>query len=174
MPEKNGKERRRSGSMNTMIQDMELEVLKQNIYNKHKMMVREIDDKLDKIFDDFLSEVNKISLNRFEVEKLFSDETNTTVKDGDRQGDRLKSQNPEKFTPRLKLPEKNFQARNALLTDLFEIKHLKTIYHIFIVIFNLLLLNVFISDFAMDGSINIGLSPIITVGYIALGAKTKV
>lgn len=151
------KDYRRSGSMNTIIQDMELEVLKQNISNKHKQMVREIDEKLEKIFDDFLSD-----LNRFEVEKLFSDEYKNTHKIDERST----SENPEKLTPRLKLPEKHFQPRNALLTDLFEIKHLKTIYHIFIVIFNLLFLNVFISDFAMDGSINIGLSPIITGNLI--------
>lgn len=164
MPEKNGKERRRTTSLNDMIQDMELEVLKQNISNKHKQMVREIDGKLDKIFDDFLSEVTKLSLNRFDVEKLFDDGTNGKIRKQSSEQIRPedKPSNPERLPPRLKLPEKVFQPRNALLTDLFEIKHLKTIYHIFIVIFNLLLLNVFVSDFATDGSINIGLRPIVT------------
>ena len=165
MPEKSGKERRRTTSLNDMIQDMELEVLKQNISNKHKQMVREIDGKLDKIFDDFLSEVTKLSLNRFDVEKLFDDGTNGKIKKSNEQLNiENKTINPGKLPPRLKLPEKIFQPRNSLLTDLFEIKHLKTIYHIFIVIFNLLLLNVFVSDFATDGSINIGLRPII-IGF---------
>lgn len=59
------------------------------------------------------------------------------------------------------LPDKQFQARNSLLTDLFEINHIKTIYHIFIVIFTLLLFNVFVSDFVNSGKINFGLSTII-------------
>lgn len=164
MPEKNGKERRRTSSLTNMFKDMEMEVLKQNISNKHKQMVREIDGKLDKIFDDFLNDVTKLSLNNFEVEKLFDDGLNGKIKHraDDKSKNDEKSSDPSKFAPRMKLPEKLFQPRNALLTDLFEIKHIKTIYHIFIVIFNLLLLNVFISDFAATGRINIGLGPIIT------------
>lgn len=147
MSGKAARDLRRSGSLNNMLQDMELEVLKQNISNKHKQMVHEIDAKLDKIFDDFLSEVTKLSLNRFEVEKLFDDRANEKVKSKPTTNDD-KPAHPVKLKPRMKLPEKVFQPRNSLLTDLFEIKHLKTIYHIFIVIFNLLLLNVFVSDFA--------------------------
>lgn len=164
MPEKSGKERRRTTSLNSMIQDMELEVLKQNISNKHKQMVKEIDEKLDRIFDDFLGEVTRLSLNNFEVEKLFDDGLNGKTKSRQHE-EKLKDgkpTDPAKLPLRMKLPEKIFQPRNALLTDLFEIKHIKTIYHIFIVIFNLLLLNVSISDFADTGSINIGLRPIIT------------
>jgi sterol O-acyltransferase len=158
------KERRRTSSLNNMIQDMELEVLKQNISSKHKQMVKEIDDKLDKIFDGFIREVNQISLNRFEIEKLFNDGVSARTNRAPESRGKLEenSSNGAKLVPRLKLPEKQFQPRNALLTDLFEIKHIKTIYHIFIVIFNLLLLNVFISDFADTGNINIGLRPIIT------------
>lgn len=165
MSDKSGKDRkgsRRRSTFNNLLQDMEMEVLKQNIFNKHKQMVHEIDEKLDKIFDDFLNEVNKMSLNRFEIEKLFDDTLNGKTKT--RVHDKAKEVNdsPKEFGPRFKLPEKQFQPRNSLLTDLFEIKHIKTIYHIFIVIFNLLLLNVFISDFADTGSINIGLGPIST------------
>lgn len=163
MSGKTGKDRPRSGSINNTLQDMELEVIKQNISNKHKQMVHEIDEKLDKIFDDFLSEVTKLSLNRFQVEKLFDDGLNGKIKNNLAADDSKNNSHSDKFkTLRMKLPEKVFQPRNSLLTDLFEIKHLKTIYHIFIVIFNLLLLNVFISDFADTGSINIGLRPIIT------------
>lgn len=159
MKKSNTKERRRTSSLNNMIQDMEMEALKEKITSQHKKMVKEIDTKLDKIFDDFLSEVTKLSLNRFEVEKLFDDGKN---------GKSKKSEPPAKsdkdskgqLKPRLTLPEKIFLPRNSLLTDLFEIKHIRTIYHTFIVIFNLLLLNVFVSDFADTGSINIGLGPI--------------
>lgn len=165
MPEKVGKVLRRTSSMSNSIQDIELEVLKQNITNKHKQMMNEIDEKLDKIFDDFLNEVNRLSLNRFEVEKLFGDGKNGSVKHNKIKGesrteDRKKSKKILSTKIPVKLPEKLFQPRNSLLTDLFEIKHISTIYHIFIVIFNLLLLNVFITDFADTGKINIGLRPI--------------
>jgi sterol O-acyltransferase len=161
------RERRRSSSLtNNMIQDMELDVLKEKISNKHKRMVKEIDEKLDKIFDDFLNEITKLSLNRFEVEKLFDDGQNGKNGKSKKQQPELdtdkKSTPKNKLKPRLKLPEKIFQPRNSLLTDLFEIKHIRTIYHTFIVIFNLLLLNVFVSDFADTGTINIGLGPIVT------------
>lgn len=32
------------------------------------------------------------------------------------------------------LPDKHFMERNSLLTDLFEVKHIQTIYHIFLAI----------------------------------------
>lgn len=147
------------------MQDVEIEVLKQNIFNKHKQMVREIDEKLDKIFDDFLLEVNKLSLNRFEVEKLFKD-GKKEVKKVEKPKSKLKAiEAPKKEKSNnlpTVLPEKQFQPRNSLLTDLFEIKHINTIYHIFIVIFNLLLMNVFVSDFVDTGKINIGLGPILS------------
>lgn len=42
-------------------------------------------------------------------------------------------------------------ARNSLLTDLFEVKHIKTIYHIFLVILIIMFLNTCIHDFVEDG-----------------------
>lgn len=56
--------------------------------------------------------------------------------------------------PRLqnnRLPEKQFEARNSLLTDLFRVKHIKTIYHIFVVVMLLTFLNTVVHDLAVDG-----------------------
>jgi sterol O-acyltransferase len=148
---------RRSSSI---IQDVELEVLKENLRNKHKQIVEEVDEKIDRIFEEFFCEVNKLSLNRFDVEKLFSDGQKSQQKSKPKKQTKRITKNDNHLPD--KLPEKQFQPRNSLLTDLFEIKHVKTIYHVFIVIFNLLLLNVFVSDFVDTGKINIGLDPIIT------------
>jgi len=168
MPEKVAKVRRRgSSSMSSQtIDDVELEVLRQNITNRHKQVIQDIDSKLDKIFDDFVLEINNLSLKRFDVEKLFDNGDKSKAKPT-KQRKAIKhertSSDPKQLPPlRKTLPEKEFQARNSMLTDLFEIKHIKTIYHIFIVIFNLLLLNVFFSDFISTGRINIGLGPIRT------------
>lgn len=57
------------------------------------------------------------------------------------------------------MPEKHFQARNSLLTDLFGVKHIRTIYHIFVVVMLLTFLNTVVHDYAVDRSINLGLGP---------------
>lgn len=167
-------DKRRTISLDNIVKNMELEVLKERIQNKHKLIVREIDDNLDKVFDDFLNEVNKISLNHFKVEKLFFDNVNIKPQlDFNEKVDNNRSltkDNQQKLVPRLKLPEKTYMPRNSLLTDLFQIKHLATIYHIFIVILTLLFLNTFVTDFVDTGKINIGLRPIITgFGGISYG-----
>lgn len=49
------------------------------------------------------------------------------------------------------LSEKKFQARNSLLTDLFGVKHIRTIYHIFVVCMFLTFLNTIVHDLVVDG-----------------------
>lgn len=51
-----------------------------------------------------------------------------------------------------KLPEKQFLVRNSLLTDLFEIKHIRTIYHIFVVILIIFFIHTTIYDIVDTGS----------------------
>ena len=53
---------------------------------------------------------------------------------------------------RNKLPEKEFLARNSLLTDLLEVKHIKTIYNIFVVIMFLTFMNTVVHDLVVDGT----------------------
>ncbi|XP_046390291.1 sterol O-acyltransferase 1-like [Ischnura elegans] len=59
------------------------------------------------------------------------------------------------------LQEKQFLPRNSLLTDLFEIKHIKTIYHIFMAILILLFLNAAVCDFVEHGKFDFGLDLIL-------------
>lgn len=56
------------------------------------------------------------------------------------------------------LPEKEFVARNSLLTDLFEISHIQTIYHIFIAILLLLFMNTIIEDVVDRGRFDLDFS----------------
>lgn len=53
------------------------------------------------------------------------------------------------------LPEKEFVPRNSVLTDLFEINHFQTIYHIFIAILILLFMNTVIEDIVDQGRVDI-------------------
>ena len=64
------------------------------------------------------------------------------------------STNRKKKSPCGSLPQKEFLARNSLLTDLFEVSHIQTIYHIFIAILILLFMNTMIEDVIDKGQIN--------------------
>ncbi|KAJ9582660.1 hypothetical protein L9F63_022999, partial [Diploptera punctata] len=56
------------------------------------------------------------------------------------------------------LPEKEFKARNSVLTDLFEQKHGKTIYNIFITILVMVFINKVIYDYFVFGKLSVGLN----------------
>ncbi|XP_061387644.1 sterol O-acyltransferase 1 [Musca vetustissima] len=55
------------------------------------------------------------------------------------------------------LPEKVFRNRESYLTALLEVDHMKTIYHIFYIIFLVFLLNNITYDYFVNGSVNFGL-----------------
>ncbi|KAG5671370.1 hypothetical protein PVAND_001571 [Polypedilum vanderplanki] len=104
----------------------------------------------DKVLNGIFEDVRKLSLKCHDFEKQFINKS-----------DNGKSEEKSMKNNRMHLPDRYFQARNSVLTDLFEIKHISTIYRIFMVIFTLLLLNVFVSDFADTGKINLGQQTII-------------
>ncbi|XP_043268457.1 sterol O-acyltransferase 1 [Venturia canescens] len=54
------------------------------------------------------------------------------------------------------LPEKEFIRRNSVLTDLYEIKHFRTIYNIFVMILIVILLHTVIHDVLHTGSVYLG------------------
>ncbi|XP_025271371.1 sterol O-acyltransferase 1-like [Camponotus floridanus] len=54
------------------------------------------------------------------------------------------------------LPEKKFLERNSLLTDLYEITHIRTVYNIFMVTFILLLLDTAVHDIIESGTLVLG------------------
>lgn len=56
-------------------------------------------------------------------------------------------------TSRGVLPQKEYTLRNSLLTDLFEINHIQTIYHIFVAILIILFMSTMLEDFVETGSI---------------------
>ncbi|KAI3385729.1 hypothetical protein SNEBB_011230 [Seison nebaliae] len=53
------------------------------------------------------------------------------------------------------LPTKNFQARNSVLTELFLVDHIQTIYHIFVAILILFVCNTFAFDLIEEGRLNL-------------------
>ncbi|XP_055595113.1 sterol O-acyltransferase 1-like [Uranotaenia lowii] len=63
-----------------------------------------------------------------------------------------------------RLRDKVFVPRNSLLTDLYQVSHFNTIYHIFIAFLVILVLHTLVYDFVESGRINLGLGPI-TAGF---------
>ncbi|XP_014213176.1 sterol O-acyltransferase 1 [Copidosoma floridanum] len=56
--------------------------------------------------------------------------------------------------------DKEFIPRNSLLTDLFKINHIQTIYNIFLVMFIILFMTVITHDYIEKGQINFGLNTV--------------
>ncbi|KYN19382.1 PREDICTED: sterol O-acyltransferase 1-like isoform X1 [Trachymyrmex cornetzi] len=54
------------------------------------------------------------------------------------------------------LPDKEFLERNSLLTDLFEIPHIRTVYNLFMVTLILLFFNTVVSDIMESGTFHVG------------------
>lgn len=54
------------------------------------------------------------------------------------------------------IPDKQFELRNSYLIEMFQVKHIQTIYNIILVLLFVSFLNLFISDFVEKGEINFG------------------
>ncbi|XP_053680549.1 sterol O-acyltransferase 1 [Anopheles nili] len=133
-----------------IVKDMAIEKMKRKMHDIVTRLGRDVEQKMDIAVDDLFTEVKRFNLKNYELKQLFNEQPTTVDNAGHRKGS-LKDG---------KLPEKQFIARNSLLTDLFEVKHIKTIYHIFIVILIILFLNTVVHDFVDTGSINLGFRPI--------------
>ncbi|KAJ4445354.1 hypothetical protein ANN_07159 [Periplaneta americana] len=101
-------------------------------------LVEEVDEKLSVMVGKVLQEIEQNSMPEQHRYVL--------VDDGHKYQNRTK---PKKDGV---LPEKQFMARNSLLTDLFEIKHIQTIYNIFIVILIILFINTAVYDLVIAGN----------------------
>ena len=93
------------------------------------------------MMDEFITEVESVEIpSKF---KLFLSDLMESGKRGKRA-----------LSPDGSLPQKEFIPRNSLLTDLFEISHMQTIYNIFIAILLLLFINTVTDDLVDRGTIS--------------------
>ncbi|ETN63181.1 sterol O-acyltransferase 2 [Anopheles darlingi] len=134
-----------------IVKDMAIEKMKENMDKIVTKLTNDIEQKMDIAVDDLFTEVKQFNLKNYELKQLFNEKPRVESSTRGKKGMRSDG----------KLPEKEFVARNSLLTDLFEVKHIKTIYHIFIVILIILFLNTVVHDFVDTGSINLGFRPIV-------------
>ncbi|XP_075165430.1 sterol O-acyltransferase 1 [Haematobia irritans] len=103
-------------------------------------------------------------------QKLESCDTTTEINNEEQRGNensiessKISNQPISKIQDKLKkgrlrtLPDKIFLARESYLTALLEVDHMKTIYHIFYIIFLIFLLNNITYDYFVKGSVTLGL-----------------
>lgn len=127
-----------------------------------------MDEQLASIMDEFIAEVETIRMPH-KYRTFLGDENPNHIPNTRR-----------KWLPGCQLAEKEFQPRNSPLTDLFEINHIQTIYHIFIAILVLLFMNTIVVDVVEHGRIDLDFELIHwafgglhTVCVIWVGTKKK-
>lgn len=103
-------------------------------------MITDIDKKLINLTEEIITEIHHVHLKNNDLKELFKDEINQKL---------LIKSKPLKAG---ELPQKEFHLRNSILTDLLEVKHISTIYHIFVVGMIMLLINTFIHDLVANGT----------------------
>ncbi|XP_011695298.1 PREDICTED: sterol O-acyltransferase 1-like [Wasmannia auropunctata] len=103
---------------------------------------------IDTCFNDVMSE----TLKKLEV---------PTAKNGEFLYNLDKYRDKRKSGKKDMLPDKEFLERNSLLTDLFEIPHIRTVYNLFMMTLLILLLNTVASDIMESGTIRIGTNTIL-------------
>lgn len=137
-------------SSDNLIKNMEVAMIKEHLLSKKKILIQDIHEKFEDLINDFEN------FDLYNILKKNSKKSQLI--------DLNEAAQIRKKSEREKLPEKCFEARNSLLTDLFEINHIKTIYNIFIVMLILLFLTTIATDYMENGELNIGLTPI-TSGF---------
>ncbi|XP_059621619.1 sterol O-acyltransferase 1 [Phlebotomus argentipes] len=137
-------------STDDVLREMALKRVQERIEILQSEISRDVDRRLGIMGEQLINEMKRFDLNNTELRNLFRDE-------------KLMSNRKQTEQTNL-LPEKEFMARNSLLTDLFEVKHIKTIYNLFVVCMIIMFLNTVVGDLVAEGRINLGLSPI-KVGF---------
>ncbi|PSN34160.1 Sterol O-acyltransferase 1 [Blattella germanica] len=126
------------------IRQMSVQSVRKNLQRIQANLIEEVDEKLSEMVGKIVQEMEQSGSpekHRYVLVDDGSSKYKNRVKPGKNGG----------------LPEKQFMARNSLLTDLFEIKHIQTIYNIFIVILIILFINTAIYDLVVLGKLDLGL-----------------
>ncbi|XP_055676777.1 sterol O-acyltransferase 1 [Lutzomyia longipalpis] len=144
------RDRRFKDSTDDVIRELALKRVQERVEILQDEISRDVNRRLGVMVEQLISEMKRFDLNNTELRNLFKDEKLMT--------------NRKETEKTNALPEKEFMARNSLLTDLLEVKHIKTIYNLFVVMMIIMFLNTVVGDLVADGRINLGLSPI-KVGF---------
>lgn len=128
-----------NGYLNNNKNEIDKERVDQMLQKFREELTEKLTRDLDDLFDAFVSDVEQIS---------HSD----SIQNGSLS---LSSAINRKKKERGELPDKVFVARRSMLTELLEISHIKSIYHIFIAILIIFSLNTVIMDIIEKGSVGL-------------------
>lgn len=120
---------------NEILREMAIQKVREHMEKTHREALLDLDNRFSRMVDECVCEVKRFDVQRGELLQLFREP------DTERRRPPVTGQ----------LPEKEFVPCNSMLTDLFEVKHIRTIYNIFIVILIMLLLNTLVHDLVAYG-----------------------
>ncbi|CAL7940750.1 unnamed protein product [Xylocopa violacea] len=123
------------------------DVIKIELQQHMKLLTRDVLELVDNRMNDVLAEVVQ------KVDRIVTNGTRDLV-------DSEKYSNRTKPTTQDTLPGKQFLQRNSLLTDLYEIKHIRTIYNLIVSTLIILLIHTAVYDIRHTGSPNLGIDTI--------------
>lgn len=135
------------------VKKQEMEKPKKNLMRD--IIFSELQEQMQEIRQDILELVNN-RMNDMVSEvanRIASNELKDLV-DSDKYSNRTKS------TRENTLPTKQFLQRNSLLTDLYEIKHIRTLYNLFVATLIILLIHTAVYDIRHTGSPNLGIDTV--------------
>ncbi|XP_035688379.1 sterol O-acyltransferase 1-like isoform X2 [Branchiostoma floridae] len=119
---------RAGGSLSqSAIKQLKRQKLLDRIQSKRLDFLRQVDSQLGELFDEVTQEVDTF-------QQPFTNGNANVQRDSNSRG------------------QKTFVPRDSILTDLFEMQHIQTIYHIFVAILIVLMINTFVYDIVDKGS----------------------
>ncbi|XP_060561180.1 sterol O-acyltransferase 1-like [Ruditapes philippinarum] len=129
--------------------DQQIKVAKTLVIKFREEISEKIKRNIEDSFDSFLSDIELInqSVHDENINLSFSTNRNTP--------EDVKYNNEQKKKERGELPDKEFVARRSVLTDLFEISHIRSIYHVFVAILIIFSINTILMDIVEKGSLGL-------------------
>ncbi|XP_063421344.1 sterol O-acyltransferase 1-like isoform X1 [Mytilus trossulus] len=151
-----------NGNNEQFRKQVEIQRLRNQAQALQKDIKEKLTDELDTLFEQFINDVEQYERleeqnQNYVFKRSISTRCQTNLKD------KYRKKNGE-------LPDKVFLPRRSVLTELFEISHIKTIYHMFVAILIVFCLNTFVYDIVHEGRINLNFEMM----QWALGKKSKV
>ncbi|GLV36021.1 uncharacterized protein CBL_01785 [Carabus blaptoides fortunei] len=132
-----------------VLRDIALHKLRSSVKEIQQDVVRRVHDELDSMVHDVLSVVEKSPALADNVNNLFNNHAHSAT---------------EKKRP----SERVFVARPSLLTELFEVKHIRSIYHMFLAVLIIALVNNIATDVLNGAGVRLGLR-YVHIGFGKLG-----
>ncbi|XP_055385783.1 sterol O-acyltransferase 1 [Condylostylus longicornis] len=157
-----------------MTQDITLHLVKKKLETFQNNVIKDVQNKMDDMVEGLIKEIQRQEIQtndfkNFATEQYAQIWSNRKIINHDNENNNsttntnnVKYQGTDVKKPKFKFPEKIFMPRESYLTALLEIKHMRSIYNFFFVIFIFVFLNNGMHDYFIDGKIKFGFETIIT------------